>query len=345
MTTMIIISLVSVLAPFAINGVIAYFRPGAPAQETKVKEVKLAPANPWDYADTQDPEHTAPSNWAHVDSVPVCNTAIDSVHELPEVDVTPVTLAQDATFTDVENVIGETDVTAGSVVTVQPIRIDDFEFVPAIPDMPVAPPTDIPDVPIKTPPTPDVPVTPPTDTPDVPPTIPPTVPVPTVDTPDPEIPVTVSPVDEPTPDPAPLTLVTETVLKKEVIVELQPKPQIYWEEWKRYEKSVIVTDFAYRFDAVYTSHGFIESAYKSTYEYHFDTVADYYRNSIGDEYFAESTTVSECFFEEYSFAACDFSDFSGDFSNFVTTVSEVYSLHSETISETISEGSYFAITK
>ena len=170
--------------------------------------------------------------------------------------------------------------------------------------------------------TPDVPVTiiPPTDTPDVPPTIPPVTPVPTVDIPTdtPDLP----PVDE-------------------------PIPEVYWEEWFHYEKSVTITDFSYRFDATYTDYGFVESEYMSAYEYHADTVADYYRNSIGTEYFTESTAVSECFFEEYSFTACGFGNgFEGDLDSYgFAAISASYNLHSEIVSETISEGSYLAIIK
>lgn len=354
MTTMFIISLATVLVPIAINGAISYFRPGASTKETKAKKVELAPANPWSYADTQDPEYTAPSTWAHVDDVSVRNTAIENDNELPAVDVTPIVLTQDATFTVIESVIGDTDLTAGSVAA-QPVHVDGFKFVPE----PIVIPTDEPVE--MSPVTPDTQVTePPTDTPDVPPTIPPVVPVPTVDTPDPtptdtpdpEVLVTVPPVDEPTPDPEPLTLTTETIFKKEVIVELQPKlqpePQVYWEEWAHYEKSVIVTDFSYRYDSTYTANGFAESTYVSAHEYRANTVADYYRNSVGIEYFSESTAVSECFSEEYSLTACGFgSGFSSSFDDGIitTSISTSYNLHSETISETISEGSYLTITK
>lgn len=293
MTTMFIISLATVLAPIAINGAIAYFRPGAPAQEVKAKKVELAPANPWEYVGTQDPEYTAPSSWAHVDDVPVRDNSVEADNELPTVDVTPVTLAQDATFTTtVDNVIGGTDFVSGSVVTLAHVDVDGVEFV-NVP--PVVPPV-APDVPLK--------VEPPTDTPNVPVEVPPV---------NPEVPLT-----------------DESVT-------------VYWEEWTHYEKSVTIMDFSWCFDATYTENGFVESEYVSVYEYRADTVADYYRNSVGTEYFTESTAVSECFFEEYSLACGDFDGYGFDGYNY-TAISASVSMHSEIVSETISEGS-LVITK
>lgn len=305
MTTIFIISLATVLAPIAINGAIAYFRPGAPAQEVKAKKVELAPANPWEYVGSKETDYTAPSSWEHVDDVPARDTNVEADNELPTVDVTPVTsttLAQDATFTTtVDNVIGGTDFVSGSVVTLAHVDVDGVEFVnvpPVVPDVPVEVPPVAPDVPLK--------VEPPTDTPDVPVEVPPV---------NPEVPLT-----------------DESVT-------------VYWEEWEHYEKSVTITDFSWCFDSTYIKDGFVESTYMSAYEYRADTVADYYRNSVGVEYFAESTAVSECFFEEYSVTVGDLDGygFNGDLDSY-TAISASVSVHAETVSETISAGS-LVITK
>ena len=96
MTTIIIFTAIAVFAPVAVNGIIAYFRSGAPAQEVKTKEVKLAPANPWKYVGSKETDYTASSTFTTIDNVPVCDTAVDSVNEVPQVDVTPVVLTQDA---------------------------------------------------------------------------------------------------------------------------------------------------------------------------------------------------------------------------------------------------------